>query len=463
MAVDFAAVEFITPEHARHLVGLDIPIYLPSLKCLCPAAAQLLGRANHGIILRGLPALTVAAAQGLVQHKWGLHLTGLTSISRDVGDVLSQHNGTLVFGTALKQLNSPKLATRLAEQNKWNISLDGLVSLSPEMARALACHRDDGTDSTPHLSLNGLRRLSAETATELAEGFKSLSLQGLSTGELLLESGAEDALVLWSTYAQMQLLVDDGPDLSGFLSRNYSPALHQWGVESLNRVVDEEGKRKWHYLDLDGLTSLNTQQVEAISEFDGDWVYLRGVRDIPPEIAKKLAAISNTDRRVFINPRRLTDPVVAGLYLDAMRTEREVVLEGGDSAIEEVSLDAAAELVQLNADFVFSGLPTLTADLAAILADIAGDLHLEGLQQISVDVASALANHRGKLFLDGLTAISTDAAKALASHSGKGLSLTGLKTLSNEAAVALSLYGHRINFDDGIRLSHEAKAALGRW
>lgn len=301
MPINMQTAVSLTHEEAAELVALDIPLHLPSLRHLCPYIARRLAAANHGIVLRNLPALTLAAAQAIAPHRWGLHLTGLISISRDVGDALVEHVGTLEFGTCLKELQSPLLAKRIAKQSKWNIVLDGLESLSPDIARALA-YDGPRTDLFPAISLNGLRRLSAESAAELAKAFSSVSLTGLAYGSCLLEEGAGEALAAENAYLERVVLVGD--DIAAFLARDYPARLLALGIRSLNRL-DENREPITTFLDLDSLTSINPAQATAIAAFGGSRVSLRGLRMLTVEAA---AALSGYDQQIEFDPRLTLSP-----------------------------------------------------------------------------------------------------------------------------------------------------------
>jgi hypothetical protein len=438
MAIDPMKTVSLSAHEAETLVARNVPIHLPDLKVLDPPAASVLAQANQGIVLRGLTALTVATAEALAPHKWGLHLTGMIRISREVGDALATHNGTLKFGTSLRDLRSPLLAERLGRQNPLDIALDGIEVLLPEIARALMRHSSDAGVRCS-VSLNGLRYLYAETAAELTARCGAIAMQSLSNGQCILEGGAEELLADFGSYEENKLVV--GHDLTGFLSQNYSEELLTAGVLAFNSETD--GYRDYDELELDSLQSLSPKQANAISAFDGNYIYLRGLADIPNDIACILGSKVHDGTHIAINPRRLIDPDVVSLYVDAFRDCPEHFFSDPPAAIEELSRDAAELLVRAQPSddkrygydqysMSFPSLRSLPIEVAEILATSKSPLWLDGLEELSTEVAAALATHRHGLSLDGLRTISFEALCLLAEGNAplRTVSLNGLQDVS---------------------------------
>jgi hypothetical protein len=445
MPIDPSTAVTLSHEQAEELLALDIPLHLPVLERLSPYIAAKLSSANHGIVLRNLPTLTLAAAKALAPHRWGLHLPGLVSISRELGDALAQHIGPLEFGPSLRELQSPRLAKRIAKQSRWEITLNGLESLAPEIARALA-YRGPRTDLSPSISLNSLSYLSAETAAELVEYFRTISLHGLSDGRCVLEQGAGEALAAADAYDRNTLLVGD--DIAAFLSQNYPEQLLSKGIRSLNRL-DDEGDPVCNYLDLDELDSITPIQARAISEFSGDYIALSGLEEIGPDLAKELTVLWNSDIEVMINPAKLTDPALVPVALRGL-SEGDIYWEWEAAVISpEVAASLASEatadaLRESGYDhLVLPRLRHLNYEIAAALAATSLSLHLDGITALSSEVAQALATHQGPcLRMNGLGTITDATAREIAKHPGT-LELDGLRSLSPAAARALS---HKITW-----------------
>lgn len=435
MSIDPSTAVSLSYQEAAELVALDRPIHLPALKHLSPRIAQMLSSASQGIVLRNLQSLTVAAAEALAPHKWGLHLPELVSISRELGDALAEHIGTLQFGTALKELHSPALAKKIAKQSKWRITLDGLEAISPEIARSLA-YRGQRTDLGPAVSLNGLRRLSAEAAAELVEAFPSISLHCLSDSQFMLEQGAVEQL------AEADALLIDPEDAADFLCQDYPAHLLAKVMNSLHNQRDN-GWPSCNFLNLSSLTSLSTTQARAICEFGGDYIDLSGLEEIGPDLARELPILRDTNREITINPKNLTDPALVSVALRGL-TEGEYYWEW---AAEILSPEAAAALAseeaaaalrsRLHYDLVFPRLRTLNYGVASALAATRLPLHLNGLVDLPPEVAKALAGHRGPcLAMNGLRTIDAAAASEIANYHGT-LELGGITSLSPAAARAL--------------------------
>jgi hypothetical protein len=88
-------------------------------------------------------------------------------------------------------------------------------------------------------------------------------------------------------------------------------------------------------------------------------------------------------------------------------------------------------------------------------------LSLNGLTTLSEEAAVALSQHKGSsLSLNGLTTLSEEAAVALSQHKGRSLSLNGLTTLSDEAAVAIGQHKGSLSLDGLTRLSKAAVMGL---
>lgn len=440
MPVNLLTAEWLDLEQVQELLALDIPLHLPAIQRLQPHIAAGLAEANHGIVLRNLRAITVAAAEALAPHKWGLHLTGLVSISREVGDALAHHVGPLEFGTSLKALHSPRLAARIAEQSEGRIRLDGLESLSPEVARALAYLGYHNEPSS--ISLRNLRFLSAETAAELTESVHSVSLPGLSDGRCILGEGAGETLSAAAHHSKKGLHL--GSDIAAFLSRDYPERLLAHGIRTLNYPDGEYGDTCRH-LDLSSLTTLSLTQARAISEFDGRCVDLSGLERIDPDVVKELAALIAKEKEVYINPKKLTDPVIVITTLRGLG-ERDCGIEW---RAESISPEAAAALS--------------TEEAAYALQSCGCDcLLLPSLRALCSAGATALAATPLPLCLDGLTELSPPVARALATHRGPSLRMNGLRTISEASALELAAYQGSLRLDGIQALSSGAAAALSR-
>ena len=132
----------------------------------------------------------------------------------------------------------------------------------------------------------------------------------------------------------------------------------------------------------------------------------------------------------------------------------------------------ARELVRMDRDtFIgFARLTSTTVEVAKELAQYDGCLCLNCLvDDLTGEVAAALANHKaqGGIFLDKLTRLLPETAEALADYKGGMLSLNGVTSLSDEAAVALGRYLGRATVSLHLRglrsLSYRAAVGLAKY
>ena len=193
-------------------------------------------------------------------------------------------------------------------------------------------------------------------------------------------------------------------------------------------------------LDLGGLTSLDTETVEVLAEFDGD-MSLGGLTSLDVETAKAIAELHSTSLRF--------DSLTT---LDAETAKALARFSGLGLRLHLTTLDAETAkalaahkghelyLTEFKGhELDLSGLTTLDAETAKALAEFKGDfLDLGGLTKLDAETAKALAEFKGRcLDLNGLTKFDAEAAKALAEFKGGNLRLSRLATLDAETAKAV--------------------------
>jgi len=204
------------------------------------------------------------------------------------------------------------------------------------------------------------------------------------------------------------------PNLRGTGNRNFDE-LEILSVASAEVLNNHDGG-----LSLNGLNTLSDAAAEILSKHKGD------------------LALWN-----------LTSP--SDTALEAFSKHQGKLDLGGLTSLS----DAAAELLSKHkGDLSLGGLTSLNDSsghiaLARKLASQKGDLWLNDLKSLSDGAAKALSKHKGQLLLDGLESLSAAAgnialAKKLAVQKAKFLSFSGLKSLSNGAAKALSKYKGQI-------------------
>lgn len=170
-----------------------------------------------------------------------------------------------------------------------------------------------------------------------------------------------------------------------------------------------------HAEDTNQFQQLTVEQAQRLARDKSGRLLLDGLKSLSPEVAAELA-----------------------------KHEGWLSLNG----LTTISDEAAAALAQHKRALHLDGLTKISDATAAALAGHRGELSLNGLSAISDESARALARHTGgRLFLNGLTTLSGEAGKALAKRNGGGpsfaVSLEGLTSLSVEAAAALAdSHGH---------------------
>jgi hypothetical protein len=105
--------------------------------------------------------------------------------------------------------------------------------------------------------------------------------------------------------------------------------------------------------------------------------------------------------------------------------------------------------------------PEVAVALAATLAGHRWWLDLSGLKSLSLEAAEALATHKNRLILNGLTYLSRNVAKALSKHQD-WLCLNGLSTMSDAVAEAFSRHAGKLEVDSVTEISAKAAALLGK-
>ena len=351
-----------------------------------------------------LKTLTVAGARKVVKESWGWNLKGLTCISDKVAEVLGTGKGTL--------------------------QLSGLIELSPRAAAELAKRR--GTSIRDDLLLNGLTRISVETAEALAgyEGY--LMLDGL-----------------------VQLSDDVAAALAKFKGRN---------------------------LDLDGLQTISNKGLATLATSGAKRLSF-GFKSISEEIAEILSAYKG---ELGLDITRLSAPVAAILgrrkgrlgmeCLRALRTDaaRGLARHRGTldlCGLESISAQAAWQLARHKGDIDLYSVNKLTREAAKALATVKGVVDLKGLETITPGVLTELAQRPDKLIL-GITTLTDGVARALSRQPGY-VELYGISDLTDRqveillpkyAAGTLEIFsGIRGTSRERMETAWEEARSNGRW
>ena len=319
----------------------------------------------------------------------GIELNGLQSLSPAVAKALAEHDS---LGFKWLELNALRELTLEAAHElgigyKGDLSLDGLEKISPETAGALA-------SAPASLSLNGLRGLTPQLAQAFS-GCANLKLGGVT----MLSAEAAQALVWPRDSIALNGLTSLFPEVAELLCGRFAH-LRLDGLRSLTPQVAEILTRRTAELSLNGLTSLTADLAVALAK-RGVCLHLNGVTALSPEVARTL-----------------------------------------------VHSEPQMGLLSLN------GLTSLSPDTAEALAQgVRQRLVLLGLADLPPGVAAALAGYRGRLEVHSHRALSPEAAIALAGFQGEGLFLGSGEDLPAETMAALS-GNERIRVERG----HSARA-----
>lgn len=289
-------------------------------------------------------------------------------------------------------------------------------TLSPQGGRALA--RWGGSE----LYLNSLETLSKQAATALAtwKG-NTLELDGLTS----LSPGVARRLARWR---------GDSLELDGVtdLSRASALQLSKW---------------KGGQLELDGLRTVSTAVANVLARWPGQELQLDGLEVVGESALNALLAAKST---VSWNGQSIGSDRSRGGATVAEKLSPQLAAAMGVPPstytfhwLTDLRIRASALSVQQAETIVglpgvesieFASLATLNPFVAAVLATWQGrDLDLSGLESLSAEAASALAaSGASEINLSGLLHIDVATAKALTTWEGQYLDLSGLENLSVE-------------------------------
>ena len=388
----------LTPEAAAILVTAHPHVWngqLPRITTVSEELAQALAKRPHGMSLPGLQELSPAVAAALA-GKFGTHLPGLTSLSPEVATLaLKQARGVNLDGltelsdelaqvlaktggplslNGLKTL-SVSAADAIAKRDQ-DISLLGLAEIAPDAAKKLAAHGGH-PNHRPRVHLNGLKKLSDETAAALAgwnkwSGRLPLLTELSEPAAAAIASnphfdGRLPALKTLSAGAAKHLaarhgdLVLDGlatlPDDVAAALAGHRGTLSLKGLKTLSDAAAAALAAQQGILSLDGLTTLSDSAAKALAGHAGElvtmelgkdgekrsfekrkagWLGLDGLTTISPAAAKSLAASAG-----FVSLRGLkTVPKDAAAVLgDGGRIDLPVAIRAAATTVAAAPAD----------------------------------------------------------------------------------------------------------------------------
>jgi hypothetical protein len=407
-------------------------------------------------------SLTVAQAKQLAQQQGDLSLDGLVAISDEVAEVLSEHVGGTLSLNGLTTLSDHAAAALARHEEKVNLeSLTSLTNsalaaklgpyslfvnlteISPIAAQAIADSEDD-------LDFDKLAPLTVEVAAELARSKVSLSFASIRdlSADVAIQFASHDkylsfpGLTAISEEAALALAAHSGPlvlegltSLPAPVARALSGLKHSlclWGLTNLTEDAARELGKHSDELYLDAITDLSPAAATGLAAHDGQ-LYLRGLKTLSRAAAKAMAP--HDGFLCLGGLKELPDETMRELAKHKGGLDLDGLTSLSDSALQSLSQFQGWSLS-------LDGLTTLPGKTAALLARhkaaglYIGGLALSGLTSISPEAAEGLARFKGRLYLNGLEEVSDDVAARLAAHKGL-LSMRQLTTLSDRAADLL--------------------------
>ena len=256
---------------------------------------------------------------------------------------------------------------------------------------------------------------------------------------------AEAIIRLFAEVAQADL-PGMSPSLDIFLFMTRDP---EW--LALRRQFSE-------FLDLPGVTELDTDRVRAFADYDGV-VTLPDVTVLTPRTAAALAAFGESSWGAAVEL-----PGVGVVAPDAAAALSKCSALVALPHLRELSVDTARALAAHEGiGLVLGGLATLPPDVAAALAKTKSmqGLLLPDLEALDSEPLARRLARQDNVFLPRVTAITVPVAKALRDNEGGGLILPSLQDASPDLARQLVGAGYYwLTLGGSDKLSPEAAAIL---
>jgi hypothetical protein len=375
--------------------------------------------ATKGWLTLERPAGPDGSADVVGHYSTHLYLDGLLRLPPSVARELARHRGHLYLD-AVRSITEGA-ATELARHAGGGLSLNGLRSLSGPAARQLGRHAGP-------VSLNGLESLAFDAAAGLAGHAGELFLGGLGR----LSPAVAAALSRHRGDLTLEGLAAVPAQVATHLARHRGK-LHIHGVPILSDAAAAAFGRRSGYLCLQGVRQLTPTQAALLAGHRGPLLF--HALELDDAVAD---CLGRHEGSLSVNVR---SGITIARLESLMRHVGQVVLSGL-TAIDESQARLLAAQAKWRGMEGLSGLfldavGQVTPAVAAILATHrAGGLSLNGVRLLSEDVARQLVGHP-LLSLDGVATVTDRVAVILASHAGVTLSLKGLESLSPRALATL--------------------------
>ena len=369
--IDLTDLTELSDNFAKHLSKENADIYTSSLPM-----------SDIGLTLPSLTNLSETAANYLSKYPGNLSLEGITTLSDNIMKILSEHKvlkddsenlEDAYDGLFLGLTHLTDNAAKYLSSYQGDLGLYSLSTLSDTAAEALSFHEGE-------LILSGLKNVSEKGLGFLKKHKKPINFSGL------IEIPVSDRVKSINNFP------------IGNLSLNLIKNLNKEEAIFLCNSIKRE-------LNLDGLTELNEDVAEILSQFNGVLSF-RALKNITGNAAKALG-----------------------------NHKFELIL-----GFESLPKDVADGLSHHIGGLVFYSLALISDESAEALGRTSGGLDFGKLLDVSEKGLHFLSKHEGNLTLDKLKTISDLGGEFLGKHEGGELSLNGIKLLSDIAALHLSCH-----------------------
>ena len=439
-----------------------------AMRCRCRSVAvasqtSKLTRYKQCLVWNGAEELTEIQARALAAWSSGvrksggcLHLPTVTRMSPPVARALSSSKSGGLVLPSLQRLDTAA-ARALVLRSNLQVELDGLREFDAASARALVANSNSGPIPGYSLSLNGLNRVSEETARGLGSAqFAFLSLDGLEE----LDAGAARALsAVGGGYLQASRLKQLSTRTLWELcpwGRIILPGIKQLDTGNMSSSVP----KSCGILELDGLEDLNVSGAKALATWPGPYINLKGVKQIT---APALAALARFRGSVRLRVTRI-DVDAARVLVSSPRTRE---LFGGFDMSHLIHLDAPTARVLATgpgSSLDLGGLRRIDPATARALAAWQGPHLRIGADELGMAVIRELASWQGSVLQLDATKLGQPELQILARWGGSGLLLARLRKLGGPGARALAAWkGKELHLPALTQLQLEEARALASW
>ena len=378
------------------------------------------------------------------------------------GKPLKMFKGYAEFFGILALVNAPESTNLHVSLNKTKLQYFKINDPVLEMLDLYGKHivkKCPTLKSTGHLNISGLKTLSTGTAKALSMHEGYLTLDGLKS----LSDGAAEALSMHKgemVLCELKSLSNTPGHIALAGKLASQEELDLFGLTSLSDDAAVVLSKLKGYLNLGGLKSLSDGAAKSLSKHEGE-LNLGSLENLSNSLGHVAVAEKIANQDGMLDLGGLVN--LSGGAAEALSKHKG---ELGLSGLESLSDTAAEALSKCKCELDLRSLASLSDAAAEALSKYKGRLNFENIKSLSDAAANSLSKHKGELDLRELKSLSDSPghvalAKKLASQKGY-LCLSGLASLSDAAAVALSKHDGGLNFYGLKSLSDVAAEAFSK-